>query len=112
MGSNRLLEPGTNDFIKYLLINKGYSRSKNKKQKGEIVLMVAVHVDDLIVFNKNLSDLNHLKDCLKENFGIRVLGELSYCLGLNVVIDGDKIVVNQKRYILIGYLESLQNGGL
>lgn len=39
-------------------------------------------------------------DCSKENFGIKDLGELSYCLGLNVIRDGQKIVVNQKRYIM------------
>lgn len=69
------------------------------KKFGNETIILAVYVDDLIVFYKEKSSVDAVKNDLKIFFSFKDLGALSYCLGLNINRVADKIVVSQKTYI-------------
>ena len=64
--------------------------------------IVAVYVDDLIVLTKALERMNGTKKSLAEQFKMKDLGEIHYCLGINIQRNEDKkyFIMHQKQYIL------------
>jgi hypothetical protein len=63
-------------------------------------IIIAMWVDDLIIFGKNLSDVENLKTQLKAEYEMKDLGELNYFLGLQVHRDKARklIHINQSGY--------------
>jgi hypothetical protein len=57
-------------------------------------------VDDLIIFAKDIANINDLRAQLNEEYEMKDLGELKYFLGIQVHFDGEwKIInVNQSGY--------------
>jgi hypothetical protein len=58
--------------------------SIRKERKGEFVI-IALHVDDLIVTSNSTDFLSKVKAGVKENCKMSDLGELSWFLGIQVV---------------------------
>ena len=63
--------------------------------------VMAVYVDDIITLSKDMKSVNEIKCELKKVFEIKELGEMKYCLGLEVNRDRNKrmISLNQHGYV-------------
>lgn len=66
-------------------------------------LLVAIYVDDIIIACKNLKKIENFKKKLFQNFEMKDLGKIHYCIGLefsHVQIEGENTVkISQKKYI-------------
>ncbi|KAK9711792.1 Reverse transcriptase (RNA-dependent DNA polymerase) [Popillia japonica] len=64
-------------------------------------VIVAVYVDDIIVFTSNNILKNWIKDKLLEEFEMKDLGQLHFCLGIKIKRDRQQgiISLNQKTFI-------------
>jgi hypothetical protein len=67
--------------------------------KGDRLEIVSVYVDDLIIIAETLEDIRQIKQSLSQTFKMKDLGELHYCLGMNVHIDENGIYLCQSQYI-------------
>jgi hypothetical protein len=58
-------------------------------------------MDDLLIFNKNINEIKRIKIKLFEKFDVKDLGELPFCLGIQVTKDQMKRMINlgQAKYI-------------
>eukprot|EP00253_Pinus_taeda_P006029 PITA_06029 len=69
---------------------KGFMRSKNdpnlyiKEDEGKNVALISVYVDDLIIIGNACKLIEEIKNQLSHVFEMKDLGELHYCLGLEV----------------------------
>lgn len=66
---------------------------------GNEMVIVAIFVDDIIVFYNNDKTFDIVKNDLSKYFSLKDLGYLSYYLGLNIIKQNDEIRVHQKNYI-------------
>ena len=57
------------------------------KDKDGGLLIVAVYVDDKLIFLKNLNVVKHLKMQLSNHFEITDLGKACWILGMEVICD-------------------------
>ena len=55
--------------------------------EGSDHVIVAVYVDDLIIEGPDLKQIAFVKELLRSNFEMKDLGEIEYCLGIQVVRD-------------------------
>jgi hypothetical protein len=64
-------------------------------------VILALWVDDLIIFSKNTSAIEEVKDQLRKEFEMKDLGELKYFLGIQVKRDRklQQIHIDQSTYI-------------
>ena len=46
-----------------------------------------IHVDDLMLFARTQEHIDDIKRALKTKFSIKELGELKYCLGIELTRD-------------------------
>lgn len=84
------------------LINFGFRRSDMDPCvyiHKEFNLMLAVYVDDFIIFYRQLEELELMKRYLNSKFHMKELGELKNCLGMNFTINNGSIELDQRRYI-------------
>lgn len=72
------------------------------KQVDKLLLIVALCVDDFLIFSNSDQMKDDVKCVLTNNFKIKDLGEVKHFLGLNIVHDRtrNKIKIDQKQYIL------------
>lgn len=96
-----------NKRLDKVLLDLGYNRLQSEpciylKRGPENISILAVYVDDLIFIYDNEIELSYLKNGLTKYFGVKDLGELSYCLGLHIARENgtNDVKVDQKRYIL------------
>ena len=63
-------------------------------------IIIAMWVDDLVIFGKDTASINELKAALKKEYEMKDLGELKYFLGIQVHRDKDQkiIHINQTGY--------------
>ena len=63
--------------------------------------MIAVYVDDLLIFRSDLDAVNGLKKDFNTRFEMTDLGEAHYCLRIQITRDRTKgaIQINQTKYI-------------
>ena len=64
-------------------------------------IIIVIYVDDLMIFCKTKDHITNIKNSLKEEFSIKDLGDLKYCLGNEIHRkrkDGT-IMMKQKAYI-------------
>ena len=64
--------------------------------KGTILLLL--YVDDIIITGDDLSDIQELKDFLRQQFEIKDPGHLSYFLGLEITHSTDRLYITQAKY--------------
>ena len=71
------------------------------KDEDSDLLIIAIYVDDKLIFSKNVDAIKHLKLQLSEHFEITDLGEARWILGMEVIWDCQQgtISLSQCRYI-------------
>jgi hypothetical protein len=47
-------------------------------------MFLVLYIDDLLIFNKNVKALNIVKKKLSRKFDMKDLGEILYCLGMQI----------------------------
>ena len=67
-----------------------------RTDKGTILLLL--YVDDIIITGDDLSDIQELKDFLRQQFEIKDPGHLSYFLGLEITHSTDRLYITQAKY--------------
>jgi hypothetical protein len=70
-------------------------------EKGQVILLVLVYVNDAVVASKQLKRIEEFKQQLREFFPIKDLGELHHILGIQVTHNREAhtIMLNQTGYI-------------
>lgn len=73
-----------------------YFDNRNKK-----FLIIAIYVDDLLIFSNSQSKVKAAKHILENNFEMKDLDEVENCLGMCLKKDkqNNKIHINQSKYI-------------
>ena len=71
-----------------------YIRNNNEQKT-----IIAVYVDDLVIIANLESDVKKVKTALANRFQMKDLGELHYCLGINVLHQGSTLKLCQKSYV-------------
>lgn len=69
------------------------------KIEGSMVLIVAVYVDDMLVFSNNQQWVDRLKKELMTKFQMKDLGLASKILGMRVTRERGRVMVDQESYI-------------
>ena len=67
----------------------------------EHTTVVAVYVDDLILITDVIQVMLETKTLLFERFRMKDMGQLHYCLGVNIVYGQNCVCLHQKRYIAL-----------
>ena len=67
-----------------------------RTDKGTILLFL--YVDDMIITGNDLSGIQELKDFLNQQFEMKVLGHLSYLLGIEITHSIDGLYITQAKY--------------
>ena len=64
-------------------------------------LLVLVYVDDLVVAGTNQQAIDQLKQSLKKKFKLKELGDLSWCLGIQITRSqsGKQFALSQRKFI-------------
>ena len=90
------------EFLK----NSGYVQSSSDpclyiKREGEDIMLIALYVDDLIPASNSKSMLCREKKALQQRFEMKDLGEVHYCLGIQVERDRDnrQMKLHQAQYL-------------
>ena len=60
--------------------------------------MVSLYVDDLIITGSASHLIEDIKIQLSQSFEMKDLGEIHYCLGLEIWREGNKTMVTQSKY--------------
>ncbi|KAG5674318.1 hypothetical protein PVAND_004295 [Polypedilum vanderplanki] len=66
---------------------------------GCLELIMAIYVDDLLIFYENEERLNELRSELKQNFKMKDIGIAKSCIGIRIHQSDDGIYLDQKVYI-------------
>lgn len=68
--------------------------------KDKLILVVAVYVDDLIIFSNDATQTKKIKQHLSDRFKMKDLGLAKYILGMEIIRnDNGSISIHQGRYI-------------
>lgn len=91
------------DKLKQSLITLGFQNSKSDSslfyiRKGGHLLLALVYVDDILITGDNSSEIQLLIAHLNSQFGLKVLGSVSYFLGFEVTRDASNIWLTQQKY--------------
>lgn len=65
-----------------------------------IDLIVAIYVDDFLIFYESIDNLNGIKEYLHQMFRMKDIGDVTSCLGMRVSQTENSIEIDQERYIL------------
>ncbi|KAL0270911.1 UNVERIFIED_CONTAM: hypothetical protein PYX00_008181 [Menopon gallinae] len=68
-------------------------------ERGGGLLIVAVYVDDILLFSRDVKTIRTFIDRLAEIFKLRNLGEAKYCLGIEINRKQGKLKISQTLYI-------------
>ena len=86
--------------------NLGYTKSSsdpsiNIKREKQDIMLIALYVDDLIPVSDSKSMLLREKAALPQRYEIKDLGEVHYCLGIQVERDKDnkRMRLHQAQYV-------------
>lgn len=95
-----------NKKLNDVLMESGFKRCKTDsciyvRRNQKSIVIVAVYVDDLLIFSNNDVWKNELKKNLMMNFSMKDLGKVSGCLGLRIVHNREAgtIKMDQSSYI-------------
>jgi len=69
-----------------------------KKDENGNVALVSLYVDDLIITGNASHLIEDIKIQLAHSFEMKDLGEIHYCLGLEIWREGSKTMVTQSKY--------------
>src|SRR5215216_4561184 len=78
-----------------------YVLRKDVSFRGVTITIVAVYVDDLIILSNDTTSLNKIKAELGKRFEMKDLGEIRFCLGIQVMRNRKErtIRISQAKYI-------------
>lgn len=65
----------------------------------KLKIIVAIYVDDFLIFYKNIDDLNKIKFLLNQSFKMKDLGPAKCCLGIRITQGDGYIELDQEQYI-------------
>jgi hypothetical protein len=70
-------------------------------KKEDTLIIIAVHVDDLIILAENVQEMEEMKRVLKVEFKMTDMGELQYYVGVSDVQDkqNNQLWLHQRQYI-------------
>lgn len=70
-------------------------------RKEDTLTIIGIHVDDLMIPAKNISEMKRVKDSLKLQFKMKDMGELHYYVRVCIVQDKEnkKVYLHQGQYI-------------
>jgi hypothetical protein len=92
--------------IDQFLKNSGYVQSSSDpclyiKREGDNIMLIALYVDDLIPASNSKRMLHKEKEALRKRFEMKDLGEVHYCLGIQVERDRNKkrMRLHQSQYL-------------
>jgi hypothetical protein len=60
--------------------------------------LLAVYVDDIVLLSDNEQSMSEIKTALSSRFQMKDLGQLHFCLGINMVFSDDSIKLSQPHY--------------
>lgn len=66
---------------------------------NDLSIIIAIYVDDFLIFYRHINDLNQTKDFLHSVFKMKDLGEARSCLGMKIHQHNDGIDIDQSTYI-------------
>lgn len=71
------------------------------KSQKDILVIIALYVDDFFIFSNNVQEANLVKTRLSTEFKIKDLGQLKHCLGMSVNCDktNNVVTMDQIQYI-------------
>ena len=69
-----------------------------RKLDGQLTV-VAVYVDDLILLADSADEMENIKANLSNQFKMKDMGELHYCLGVNITRKENALHISQEQYI-------------
>jgi len=78
------------------------------KQDGSSFTTLLIYVDDILLTGNDLTEMQHLKECLLRRFHIKDLGDLKYFLGIEFSHSKTSVYMSQRKYTL----DILQDVGL
>ena len=94
-----------NDNIHACMTQYGFERSPFDaclyyRERGPSTLYVALYVDDLIIAGNTLEAVNEFKREMSKKYNMKDLGELRYCLGMEVMHDrtNSTLTIAQSKY--------------
>jgi hypothetical protein len=94
-----------NQTIDCTLKKYGFNVSSNdvclysRQQNGE-TLYVTIFVDDLVIAGSNITAINEFKSELRQEYNMKDLGEINFCLGMEVSYDDNHCYsLSQSKYI-------------
>lgn len=96
-----------NNKLATVLIDLGLTRSKSNpciyslRRNTDQQLIVAVYVDDLLIFSNQKELRENIKKNLQKNFEMKDLGAVKKCIGMNITrdIEERKLWIDQRDYI-------------
>jgi len=90
--------------IDKFFFQQGFKRSKNdpnlyvnRDRNGDVVLL-SIYVDDLIIIGSADKLIIEIKIKLSQEFEMKDLGEMHYCLGLEVWRNDGRTIITQRKY--------------
>lgn len=83
--------------MKNVLLSVGFKKSKHQPCVFYLtecfqITIVALYVDDFLVFSNCMKRRESIKQCLKEKFNVKDLGGLKHCLGMDFHREGGIIL--------------------
>ncbi|XP_061349519.1 uncharacterized mitochondrial protein AtMg00810-like [Gastrolobium bilobum] len=70
------------------------------KKTSSTFTALLIYVDDLVLTGNDMTEINHVKSSLHNQFRIKYLGQLRYFLGLEVARSKHGLILNQQKYAL------------
>jgi Reverse transcriptase (RNA-dependent DNA polymerase) len=95
-----------NSVLHTFLCEQGFTACETEmciyfKRANNSLMMLSVYVDDLIIASDCMNTLNAMKRTLSARFEMSDMGEMQYCLGVQVKRDSENnsVTLTQERYI-------------
>lgn len=70
-----------------------------KSEETGNIIILAIYVDDILIFSRNGPEKNKLKEELMRKFEMKDLGKATHILGMRLRQEQNKIILDQKNYI-------------
>jgi hypothetical protein len=92
--------------IDTFFFQQGFIKSKGdpniyiKKDGNGHVALISLYVDDLIITGNANELIEEIKRLLSQEFEMKDLGQLHYCLGLEVWREDGKTLITQRKYTM------------
>lgn len=92
------------------------SRTWNKKLSNTLLKLTfiqsKVYVDDILLITNSKQMEEEIIEKLEEKFKIRNLGEIKYCLGINIARDREKLLLDRSSHVHRWTTRKVQHEGM